>query len=143
MPSNYERKARRSKRQTRLTFDPIDRSSSPANMSHAKVQYEIPGKKQRPTPVSSFTGLVDDSESEDVLSSAMNNGSYNDTPAVPKENQKRPFKPLPTPAKSSQKPTQVDSSFGKFTFHLFSRACDPLEFSTILNWLLRLTNSPR
>jgi hypothetical protein len=85
-------------------------------MSPATVRYELPGKKQRPTPVSSLTGLVNDSESEDVLSSAMNNGSYNDTPAVPKENQKLPFKPLPTPAKSSQKPIQVDSSFGMFTF---------------------------
>lgn len=80
-------------------------------MSPTKVRYEIPGKKQRPTPVSSFTGLVNDSESEDVLSSAMNNGLYNGSPAVAKENQKLPFKPLPTPTKSSQKPTQVDSSF--------------------------------
>ena len=119
MPSNLERKARRSKRQTRLTFNPVDRSSSPANMSPATVRYELPGKKQRPTPVSSFTGLVNDSESEDVLSSAI--------PAVAKENQKLPFKPLPTPAKSSQQPTQVDSSFGMFTFLFVSKIIRSLE----------------
>lgn len=130
---------RRSKRQTRLTFNPVDQSSSPvANMSPAKVRYELPGKKQRPTPVSSFTGLVNDSGSEDVLSSAMNKGSHHDTPAVAKENEKLPFKPLPTPAKSSQLPTQVDSSFGMFIFHFNSRAHDSFGFSAILDRLLRL-----
>lgn len=115
MPSNFERKARR-KQQTRLTFDPVDRGSSPANTSPAKVRYELPGKKQRPTPVSSFTA-ADDSESEDVLSSAMKSGRSNAT-AAGKENQKLPFKPLPTPAKSSQQPAKVDTSLGIFTFSL-------------------------
>ncbi|KAE9370328.1 hypothetical protein N431DRAFT_559521 [Stipitochalara longipes BDJ] len=106
MPSNFERKARR-KQQTRLTFD---RSSSPANMSPAKVRYELPGKKQRPTPVSSFIGAID-SESEDVLSSTIRNDFSDPNSVVANENQKLPFKPLPTPAKSSQQPAKVDTSF--------------------------------
>jgi hypothetical protein len=113
MPSNFERKARR-KQQTRLTFNPVDRSSSPANMSPAKVRYELPSKRQRPTPVSSFMDFVNDSESEDVLSSTIKNGSDNDSAA--KEDQKLPFKPLPTPAKSSQQLAQADTSLGTFTF---------------------------
>ena len=121
MPSNLERKARR-KQQTRLTFDPVDRSSSPTNLSPAKVRYEMPGKKQRPTPISSFTGLVNDSESEDVLSSTMKDDFSNDTSAAAKENQKLPFKGLPTPAKSSQQPAKVDTSLGAFTFHFHKRA---------------------
>jgi hypothetical protein len=116
MPSNFERKARR-KQQTRLTFDPVDRSSSPANMSPAKVRYELPGKRQRPTPVSSFTGFVNDSESEDILSSTMKNDSSNEAPAAA-EGVKLPFKALPTPAKSSQQPAQVNTSLGRLTFHI-------------------------
>jgi len=115
MPSNFERKLRR-KQQTRLTFDPVDRSSSPANMSPAKVRYELPGKKQRPTPVSSFTG-VNDSESEDILSSTLKGDISSETSAAAKENRKLPFKLLPTPAKSSQQLAKVDTSLGTFTFY--------------------------
>jgi hypothetical protein len=103
MPSNLERKARR-KRQIRLTFDPVNRSSSPASLPPAKARYEIPGKKQRSTPVSSFVGLVNDSESEDMLSSV-------------KKDHKLSFKPLPTPAKSSQPQVKIDMSIGTFIFN--------------------------
>lgn len=105
MPSNFERKARR-KQQTRLTFNPVEQSSSPANISPAKVRYELPGKKQRPTPVSSFTGPINDSESEDTLAKE---GDFD--PAKVKSSQ-RTFKPLPTPAKSSQQQAQASSSLG-------------------------------
>jgi hypothetical protein len=115
MPSNLERKAYL-KRQTRLTFDPVDRSSSPANMSPAKVRYEFPGKKQRETPVSSFTGITNDSESEDVLSFTKKDDFNIEGPAAAKKNQKLPFKPLPTPAKSSQPQAKVDTSIGTFNF---------------------------
>lgn len=116
MPSNLERKARR-KRQTRLTFDPVDRSSSPVNMSPAKVRYELPGKRQRQPPVSSFTGFTNDSESEDVLSSVKKD-DFSIESSAPAKNQKLPFKPLPTPAKSSQPQAKVDTSIGTFTFQL-------------------------
>jgi hypothetical protein len=112
MPSNLERKARR-KRQTRLMFDPVDRSSSPANMSPAKMRPEFPGTRQRPTPVSSFARFKNDSESEDVLPP----GKKDAAPATAKRNQKLPFKPLPTPAKSSQPQVKVDTSIGTFIFN--------------------------
>jgi hypothetical protein len=117
MPSNLERKARR-KRQTRLTFDPVDRSSSPANMSPAKVRHELPGKRQRQTPASSFTGFTNDSENGDVLSSVKKGDFSIESSAPAKKNQKSPFKPLPTPAKSSQLQAKVDTSIGTFTFQL-------------------------
>ncbi|KAN0106536.1 protein of unknown function (DUF4211) domain containing protein [Hyaloscypha variabilis] len=108
MPSNFERKARR-KHQTRLTFEPVDQSSSPANMSNTEVRVEIPSKRQRPTPVSSFVGAID-SESEDMLSSAVRNDFSDQDSGITKEIQKLPFKPLPTPAKSSQLPAKLDTS---------------------------------
>jgi len=89
MPSNFTRKANR-KRQTRLTFDPIDQSSSPATMSPANVRYALPGGK-RQTPASSVQKFLDNSESDDVLSSAMKETTV-----------QKGSKALPTPAKSSQ-----------------------------------------
>jgi hypothetical protein len=115
MPSNFKRKARR-KRQTRLTFDPVDRSSSPANMSPTKVRYELLGKRQGQTPISSFAGFSNESESEDMLSSAKKDGLGIETPAAAKKSEKLPFKTLPTPAKSSQPLANVDTSIGKFNF---------------------------
>jgi hypothetical protein len=114
MPSNLERKARR-KRQTRLTFDTVDLTSPPptANMSPAKVRYELPRTRQtRQTPASSSVQLPDnDSGSDDVLSSSKKHRLT--TPAARKANGKLPFKPLPTPAKSSQTQVKADgSSFG-------------------------------
>jgi hypothetical protein len=118
MPSNLERKARR-KRQTRLTFGPIDLTSSPptANMSPAKVCYELPRTRQtRQTPASSVQLPENDSESDEILTSSKKHNLR--TPAPRKSNGKLPFKPLPTPAKSSQTQVKADgSSFGT-SFHL-------------------------
>jgi hypothetical protein len=135
MPSNFERKARR-KHQTRLTFEPVDQSSSPANMSHTEVRVEIPSKRQRPTPVSSFVGAID-SESEDMLSSAVRNDFSDQDSGITKEIQKLPFKPLPTPAKSSQLPAKLDTSLGTLTFH--SHMCARLSF-TLMSWICGTKN---
>lgn len=86
-------------------------------MSPAKVRYELPGKRQRQTPVSSFAGLTNDSESEDLLSSAKQDET-SAAAAAAKKNQKLPFKLLPTPAKSSQPQVKVDMSIGTFNFQL-------------------------
>lgn len=116
MPSNLERKARR-KKQTRLTFDPLDRSSSTANMSPTKVRYELPGTRQRQTPASSLQMAANSSDSEDVLSSAKKNDFSAESPGA-KENEKLPFKPLPTPAKSSQPQAKLDTAIGTSDYHL-------------------------
>lgn len=98
MVRNLDRKARNAKKQTRLTFNPIDRSSSPANgLSPAKVRYQLPENKR--TPASSLRKSADDSEGEDVLSSA--NGKVEGLSGSGKAG-KMQMKSLPTPAKSSQ-----------------------------------------
>jgi hypothetical protein len=110
MPSNLERKARR-KRQTRLAFDAVDLTSSPptTNMSPANVRYELPRTRQtRQTPVSSVQLPENNSGSDEVLSFSKKHDLT--TPASRKKNGKLPFKPLPTPAKSSQTQVKADSS---------------------------------
>ncbi|KUJ21864.1 uncharacterized protein LY89DRAFT_714896 [Mollisia scopiformis] len=104
MPSNLERKSQR-KRQTRLTFDPVDLSSSPSTMSPAKVRYQLDGAKR--TPASSGQGSADAFESDNVPHSS-NKDDF--SPAPRKKTGKLPFKPLPTPAKSSQPQAQADDS---------------------------------
>ncbi|KAH8765825.1 hypothetical protein BGZ57DRAFT_901251 [Hyaloscypha finlandica] len=64
MPSNFERKARR-KQQTRLTFDPVDRSSSPTNVSPGKALPTPAKSSQQPAKVD--TSLDELGESEDEL----------------------------------------------------------------------------
>ncbi|KAH8754005.1 hypothetical protein F5882DRAFT_339084 [Hyaloscypha sp. PMI_1271] len=64
MPSNFERKARR-KQQTRLTFDPVDRSSSPTNVSPGKALPTPTKSSQQPAKVD--TSLDELGESEDEL----------------------------------------------------------------------------
>jgi hypothetical protein len=111
MPSNLERKARR-KRQTRLTFGTIDLTSSPptANMSPAKVRYELPRTRQtRQTPASSVQLPENDSESDEILTSSKKHHLRTPASGKTNANAKLPFKPLPTPAKSSQ--TQVKGCF--------------------------------
>jgi len=105
MPSNLERLARR-KRQTRLTFDAVDEKSSPAmKMSPAKVRYQKAGSqsaKQTGTPLSSSQIVVDDSGSEDILSSAHKAAN---TPTRRTSGRKKTplfARALPTPVKSSQ-----------------------------------------
>lgn len=119
MPSNLERLARRKKRQTRLTFDPVDGdSSSPAaRTSPAKVRYqkEGTGEKQTGTPSSSFQIVVNQSASGDMLSSGHKSASTPNRKGKGKKNSintpsrmstrkrsARLGKTLPTPAKSSQ-----------------------------------------
>lgn len=55
MPSNFERKARR-KQQTRLTFDPVDRSSSPTNVSPGKALPTPAKSSQQPAKVDTSLG---------------------------------------------------------------------------------------
>lgn len=117
MHSNLERKARR-KQQTRLTFEPVTASSSPANMSPAKVRYQLAGKGKRQTPVSSLQAPEEEDDDDDeVLGSAKRQRlNVDTTPAAGKAGKKNVakqlFKTLPTPAKSSQ--IKVDSSVGEF-----------------------------
>lgn len=91
------------KRQTRLTFDPVNQSSSPSGPSPAKVRYQLDGVTR--TPASTRPESADGFGSDDVLSSSKKD----DFTPVQKKTGKIPFKPLPTPAKSSQVVT-VDSN---------------------------------
>lgn len=85
MRSNFERKAARSKKQTRLSLTPADRSSSPSTaLPPANVRYELPGGR-RQVPSSSLRHLVEGSESEDILSSALKDDFTMDS-QVPHEN---------------------------------------------------------
>lgn len=111
MVKNLDRKARNAKKQTRLTFNPVDRSSSPANgPSPAKIRYELPGYER--TPASGLGKSADGSESEDVLSSA--NGKVEGQVVGSKSCKagKVPMKGLPTPVKSSQ-PVFTSGFLGK------------------------------
>ncbi|CZR56986.1 uncharacterized protein PAC_06875 [Phialocephala subalpina] len=96
MPPNLQKKAHR-KRQTRLTFGPVDRSSSPPTISPARVRYELDGARR--TPASSRQDAADPFESGDVLSSSKKD---NFSSGGRKKNGTLPFKALPTPVKSSQ-----------------------------------------
>jgi hypothetical protein len=108
MPTNLGRKVRR-KNQVRLAFEPVNQSSSPAKgkMSPAKVRYSLRDSKQ--TPASRTHTLGNGYESEDILSSDKKS-IMNKTPAKAKNNGKLPFKPLPTPAKSSQPQIKAGAS---------------------------------
>lgn len=79
--NNIERRSQR-KRQTRLTFDPVDKTSSPATKSPAKVRYQ-----------------VDDDESDDILTASTK--KFVLTPGKVQKSRGL-FKTLPTPVKSSQ-----------------------------------------
>lgn len=121
MPSNLALKARR-KRQTRLTFASLDQSTSPSTKSPAKVRNQLDGAER--TTASSHQDPADEfeSESEDVLSSSKKEES---SLAPQKMNGKLPFKPLPTPAKSSQPQTQADESSGMYVLVSSSRSLKP------------------
>ena len=112
MPSNLQRKADRSRKQTRLTFDPIDpsanSSSSTGNgLSPAKIRYEMPkksGMRNSSSPYFEKTQLQEDSEDE--LSSIKKRNMFRDVGNTPTKKQgKLQLKALPTPGRSSQ--TQV------------------------------------
>jgi hypothetical protein len=82
-------------------------------MSAARGRYQLDGAKR--TPASSRPDPADDFESDDLLSSSKKEDF---SPAPPKKNGKLPFKPLPTPAKSSQPVLDIDSS-GMLLLRLF------------------------
>jgi len=130
MPSNIERKARR-KKQTRLTFDAVDRSSSPAHMSTAKAHYSLPS--QRSTPLSSMQPDPVEDTDDDILASSKKS-SVKRSPASRSKNGKLPFKALPTPAKSSQM-GKISSFFGKSYLLLLLPICqvtvDSLAFTLL------------
>ena len=106
MPPPKGRKiaASKKKKQTRLTFDPVDQSSSPApGPSPAKVRYakSAPPLSKGSMPSSSLQ-IEEDSDSGDPITSSALSARFK--PPV-RKNGRLPFKkaaPLPTPVKSSQ-----------------------------------------
>ena len=128
MPSNLERLARR-KRQTRLTFDPVDEKASPANKkSPARVRYQQAGHqppKQTGTPSSSFQIIIDDDDSEDILSSGHKT-AHTPTRRTSGRNKNTtvPARALPTPVKSSQaigmfaRPNYRPTQYLKIVWHI-------------------------
>lgn len=91
---------RSKKRQTTLSFDPVQPGSSPSNsaLPAARVRYDVPGQKglrrlhkaQHVTDNSYFNSSGD----QEISSIA--------SPPRKKTDGSLPFEPLPTPAKSSQ-----------------------------------------
>lgn len=140
MPPAKGRKvaASRKKKQTRLTFEAVDQTSSPAPLallgpSPAKIRYAKP-TTSRSTKAIPSSSVDNDSESDDpILSSAVPTRNT-PTATVPKKNGKLPFKkgPLPTPFKSSQMPGGGNRSSGRQTpersFSHFQLTCSSRDF---------------
>lgn len=88
-PKDRRTAASKRKKQTRLTFDPLD-PSSPAKQgpSPAKVRFEKNGLPHSPRPVqSSATAVADDSDSDDILfSSSIATGQM-----APERSRRNPF----------------------------------------------------
>jgi hypothetical protein len=97
-PKNLARKANNHKKQTRLKFDPLDRSSSPASngMSPANVRYELSGARIRRTP--SSLKISDRSGSHDNRHS----NNHESEGQIHAHKATMPAPGLPTPVKSSQ-----------------------------------------
>lgn len=104
MPSNFSRRSQH-KRQTRLAFDPVEPSSS-AIMSPTKVGHEASSCQDKAFDLTSPAQKSDDAENA-LFPSGKKYAVVVETPEKPKRDGKIPFKPLATPAASSQ--TQVES----------------------------------
>ena len=100
MPSNTVRRSLR-KKQTRLTFDPLEPFSSSTTMSHAMIRYETLSSQPKvfdlTSPERSFGH-----EQKDVPISNKKHAKVFDTPTRQSRNCRLPFKTLATPVGSSQ-----------------------------------------
>lgn len=107
--SNLHKKRKDRKRQTQLTFDPVEPTGSPSlagslNLAPAKVRYATRGATH--TPGSNTPIMFLDNDSDDPLSAnkGKDKGYKISSPSSKniRGDGRIPFKPLPTPTKSSQ-----------------------------------------
>lgn len=104
MPSNFSRRSQRTK-QTRLTFDPVEPSSS-VTISPARIRYQRSSSPSKAFDLTSPARIAADAEN-DLFPSGKKYAVVIETPKKQKKDGRLPFKPLATPAESSQ--TQIRS----------------------------------
>ncbi len=111
MSSNFSRRGAR-KKQTRLTFDPLEPSSS-APMSPARVLYQTGRAKNSQN--SSSPLKREGEEQSGVGSSGKKYNFLNQTPRKQEKNGTLPFKPSSTSATSSNTRSSQPKKDGKFS----------------------------
>jgi hypothetical protein len=111
MPSNFSRRSQR-KRQTRLTFDPVEPSSA-VTVSPARIRYQVSSSPSKAFDLTSPARMADDIEN-DSFPSGKKYAVIIETPKKQKEDGTLPFKPLMTPAASSQTQKRIVNKTGKF-----------------------------
>lgn len=119
MPSNFSRRSQR-KRQTRLAFDPVEPCSS-VTMSPARIRHQIFSSPSKAFDLTSPARMVNDTEN-DLIPSGKKYAVTIETPKKQKKDGTLPFKPLTTPAASSQTQTGTVNKTGEFWR---SVVCDP------------------
>jgi len=121
MPSNFSRRSQR-KKQTRLAFDLVEPSSS-ATMSPARVRYQMSSSPSKVFDLTSPARMADDAE-RDLFPSGKKYAVVIETPKKQKKDGTLPFKPLATPAESSQAQKGTVNRISKFQRSVI---CDPAQ----------------
>jgi hypothetical protein len=111
MPSNFSHRSQR-KKQTRLAFDPVEPSSS-ATISPARIRYQISSSPSKAFDLTSPARMADDAEN-DLPPSGKKYAVVIETPKKQRKDGTLPFKPLVTPAESSQTQTGTFNKAGEF-----------------------------
>jgi hypothetical protein len=115
MPSDFSRRSQR-KRQTRLTFDPVEPSSS-LTMSPARMRHQISSSPSKAFDLTSPARMADGIENN-LIPSGKKYAVIIETPKKQKDGA-LPFKPLATPVESSQTQTWTSNETGEFTRSIF------------------------
>jgi len=111
MPSNFSRRPLR-KRQTRLTFDPVEPSSA-VTVSPASIHDQVSSSPSKAFDLTSPARMADDIEN-DLFPSDKKYAVVIETPKKQKKDGTLPFKPLATPAASSQTQKGTVNKAGEF-----------------------------
>jgi hypothetical protein len=111
MLSNFPRQSQR-KKQTRLAFDPVEPSSAAA-VSPARIRYQISSSPSKAFDLTSPARMGDDIENHS-FPSGKKCAVVIETPKKQKKDGTLPFKPLATPAESSQTRTGTVNKSGEF-----------------------------
>lgn len=98
MPSNFSHRSQR-KKQTRLAFDPVE-LSSPSTMSPARMRYRMSRSPSKAFDLTS-PGRTANNTENGLFSSNKRYAVVIETPKKQKKDGRLPFKPLATPAESS------------------------------------------
>jgi hypothetical protein len=115
MPSNFSRRSQ-PKKQTRLAFDQVELSSS-ATMSPARLRYQMSSSPSKAFDLTSPGRTVNDTEN-DLFPSGKGYAVVIETPKKQKKDGRLPFKPLATPADSSQPQIRSVNTAGESASHL-------------------------